>query len=93
MRNLSKYLVAITPLVLFYSVWKLGAWAFKEFNCVDSGKFIEPCFAFGVNIQGFLGFASFWCQLFFWLSLPVTAIVIINIGARHIGSYRARTET
>ncbi len=74
MKWLARYLLALSPMVFFYGSWKLGMELFEHFHCKDTGKFIEPCFAYGVNIQGFLGFTMFWCQL---LLYPATIGSII----------------
>jgi len=66
-RNL---ILAILPLAIFL-FWQIGIWAFDYYGCQDSGKFIEPCFAYGHNIQGWLGISLFWAPLLLLVSLPV----------------------
>ena len=66
-RNL---MLVLLPMASFL-FWRIGIWAFDYFGCQDSGKFIEPCFAYGHNIQGWLGISLFWAPLLLLVSLPV----------------------
>lgn len=84
-RNL---MLAFLPLVSF-SVWRIGTWAFGYFGCQDSGKFIEPCFAYGYNIQGWLGISLFWAPLVLLLSLPVCGWLLFESLLRRLLSKRA----
>ncbi|WP_313494231.1 hypothetical protein [Stenotrophomonas sp.] len=63
-------MLALPPLASFV-VWRTGAWAFDYFGCQDLGKSIEPCIAYGHNIQGVLGISLFWAPLLLLVSLPV----------------------
>ena len=79
MHKLARYLLALTPIIFTYGGWQLGSWAFEHFHCVDIGKFIEPCFAYGLNIQLFLGITLFWCQLLLYPALILSAVWLFKV--------------
>jgi len=88
MKSIIRYSLAVLPALLTLAFWQLGVWAFDFFGCKDSGKFIEPCDAYGYNIQGWLGMSMFWGQLAFYASLPICSWLLIKAlarrGVRHV---------
>lgn len=81
-RNL---MLVLLPMASFL-FWRIGIWAFDYFGCQDSGKFIEPCFAYGHNIQGWLGISLFWAPLLLLVSVPVCGWLLFESLLRRLSS-------
>jgi hypothetical protein len=78
MHKLARFFIPLTPIIVTYGGYELGNWAFNHFNCIDSGKYIEPCLAYGINIQGFLGITLFWFKILKYPALILTALWLIK---------------
>jgi hypothetical protein len=85
---MSKYIVAATPPVIFFALWKLGVFSYHHFECQGNIKNLAPCSVGGFDLLPWLGFGMFWSPILFWLSLPISAFFLIDTGAKHIGSKR-----
>lgn len=85
---MTKYTLAATAPALFFGLWQLGVFSYHQFGCQGNIKNLAPCSAWGIDLLPWLGFGMFWSPILFWLSLPVSAFFLIDIGARHIGSKR-----
>lgn len=85
---MTKCTLAVIPPALFFSLWKLGVFSYHYFGCQGNIKNLAPCSAGGIDLLPWLGFGMFWSHILFWLSLPVSAFFLIDIGAKYIGSKR-----
>lgn len=92
MRLRTKYFLALLPAILTVGWWQMAVWAYGHFGCEGNLKSLQPCFAGGVNILPALGFGLFWCQLLAWICAPISLWLLIEVGGRHIGSYRKQHE-
>ncbi|MNF56174.1 hypothetical protein D3C85_323620 [compost metagenome] len=84
----TKYLLAVMPPIFFFTLWKLGVFAFHHFGCQGNIKNLAPCSLGGIDLLPWLAFGMFWSPILFWLSLPVSAFFLVDIGAKHLGSRR-----
>jgi hypothetical protein len=87
---MSKYLLVVIPSALLFVCWKLGVFAYQHFNCQGNIKNLAPCTVGELDLLPWLAFGMFWSPILFWISLPVAAFFLIDVGAKHIGSKRGR---
>lgn len=85
---LFNYIAALLPAIVTVAWWQWAEWAFDHYGCIDLGKSLQPCFASGVDITGWVGFGRFWCQLLSWACVPLSLYLLIEVRARQSGSYQ-----
>lgn len=77
---------AIVPLVVFYALPDLGVYSYQYFECKGNIKNLQPCLVNGFDLRSWLAFSIFWSPVLFYLSIPVSAFLLFDTGARYIGS-------
>lgn len=82
-----KYVLALLPAVTTVGLWQLSWLAFNIFECRGNLKSMEHCFAGSIDLLPFLGFGLFWMQLASFVSVPMSVLMLIFVGARHIGAH------
>ena len=85
---MSKYAFAVTPPIIFFAFWNLGVFFYHHFGCQGNIKNLAPCSIGSFDLLPWLGFGMFWSPILFCLSLPISVLLLIDIGAKHIGSKR-----
>jgi hypothetical protein len=88
----TKYLLALLPATVTLGGWQFAVWAYEHFGCTGHLKNLQPCYVGPINILPALGIGLFWCQLLAWIAVPITLWLLIEVGARHIGSHRRQHE-
>jgi hypothetical protein len=87
-----KYFFALLPAAITVGVWQLAWLAFNVFGCHGGIKHMRPCFAGPIDLLPFLEFGLFWMQLASLITVPVSALMLIFVVARHIGFHTGASE-
>jgi len=83
----TRYALALIPTAITLGGWQLAVWAFGYLGCQGNIKELAPCHAGSFNLLPWLGIGLFWCPLLSFLTVPVSALFLIYVGATHIGSH------
>jgi hypothetical protein len=83
----TRYALSLMPAALTLGGWQLAVWAYDYFGCQGNIKNLAPCYAGTINLLPWLGIGLFWFQILSYITVPVSAWFLINVGAKHIGSY------
>ena len=82
-----RYALALLPAAITLGGWQLAIWSFGYFGCHGDIKHLATCHAGAFNLLPWLGLGLFWCPLLSFLTVPVSAWLLIYVGATHIGSH------
>jgi hypothetical protein len=82
----TRYILALLPAAVTLSGWQLAVWAYGYFGCQGNLKSLAPCYAGSINLLPWLGIGIFWFQLLCFITVPISAWFLIQVGAKHIGS-------
>lgn len=82
-----RYTLALLPAAVSLGGWQLAVWAYGYFECQGNLKNLAPCSAGTIELLPWLGFGLFWCQILSYITVPVSAWLVINVGAKHIGAH------
>jgi len=82
-----RYVLALIPAALTLGGWQLAVAAYDFFGCQGNLKNLAPCYAGTINLLPWLGIGLFWLPLLSYVTVPVSVWLLINVGARHIGSH------
>lgn len=88
-----KYLFALLPAAITVGVWQLAWLAFNVFGCHGDIKHMKDCYAGSFNLLPFMEFGLFWMQLASLITVPVSALMLLFVGARHIGDHNRSAES
>ena len=88
-----KYLLALLPAAITVGLWQLAWLAFNVFGCHGDIKHMQHCLAGPINLLPFMGFGLFWMQLASLITVPVSALMLLFVGARHIGFHNGASES
>ena len=88
-----KYLLALLPAAITVGLWQLAWLAFNVFGCDGDIKHMQYCFAGPINLLPFMGFGLFWMQLASLITVPVSALMPLFVGSRHIGFHNGASES
>ncbi|MDO9165152.1 MAG: hypothetical protein Q7U13_03510 [Rhodoferax sp.] len=87
------YFLALLPAAITVGVWQVAWLAFNVFECHGDIKHMQPCFAGPINLLSFMEFGLFWMQLASLITVPMSALMLIFVGARHIGFHNGESES
>jgi hypothetical protein len=82
-----RYMLALLPATVTLGGWLLAIWAYEYFDCQGNLKNLAPCSADTIELLPWLGIGLFWCQLLSYITVPVSAWLLFNVGAKHIGAH------
>ena len=78
-------MLALLPAAVTLGGWQLAVWAYDYFGCHGGLKNLAPCYAGAINLLPWLGLGLFWCQILCFITVPISALLLIQVGAKHIG--------
>lgn len=87
-RWICKYIAVLLPGGVTVGWWQWAEWARDHYGCLDLANKLHPCFANGVDILGWVVLGLFVCQLLSWVCVPLSLYLLIEVWARHSGSYQ-----
>jgi hypothetical protein len=88
-----KYFLAFLPAAITVGVWQAAVLAFDVFGCHGDVKHMQHCFAGPIDLLPFMVFGLFWMPLASLITVPVSALMLIFVGARHIGVHNGASES
>jgi hypothetical protein len=88
-----RYLLALLPAAITVGVWQLAWLAFNVFGCHGDIKHMQHCFAGPITLLPFMEFGLFWMQLASFATVPVSALMLVFVGARHIGFHNGASQS
>lgn len=87
-----KYFLATLPAAVTVGVWQLAGLAFNVFGCHGDIKHMQYCFVGPINLLPFIEFGFFWMQLASLITVPASVLMLLVVGARHIGFQHDASE-
>ena len=88
-----QYLLASLPAAITVGVWQLASLAFNVFACHGDIKHLQHCFAGSIDLLPFMVFGLFWMQIASFATVPVSALMLVFVGARHIGFHNGAFQS
>ena len=88
-----KYFLALLPAAITVGVWQLTWVAFNVFGCHGDIKHMRHCFAGPIDLLPFMELGLFWMQLASLIAVPVSALMLLFVGVRHIGFHNGASES